>query len=48
MAGTLAATASPVVGRHDDLFHPLGRSAVILEDDSPIVSEDDDETHLRD
>jgi hypothetical protein len=30
------------------LFRPRGRSGVILEDDSPIVSEDDDESRGRD
>jgi hypothetical protein len=42
MAETLAATASRVVSRHDDPLRPPGRHRVILEDDSPIVWEDDD------
>jgi hypothetical protein len=47
MAGTLAATASRVVGRRDDLLYPGGRPAVILEDDAAIVSEDDDAGPVR-
>jgi hypothetical protein len=42
MASTLAAAASTVVGRRDDSLRLLGRPRVILEDDSPIVCEDDD------
>jgi hypothetical protein len=42
MARTLPAAASRVVRRRDDLPAPGGRSRVILEDDPPIVSENDD------
>jgi hypothetical protein len=47
MARTLSSPASRVVGRHDDLALPPGRPGVILEDDSPIVLEDDEYPRVR-
>jgi hypothetical protein len=47
MARTVPSGASTVVGRRDDLVRPRGRSAVILEDDSPIVWENDDAARFR-